>query len=155
MPLVEMDKNCDIYENNFELKGADPVPEAPTRVGSGEGITEAKSYLRRNSAERRLRTQDLVTRRASTHQLHQACPSKKGQTQCHRLPHEWGLGKRITEAKSYPRRNSAERRLRTQDLVTRRASTHQLHQACPSKIKGSYCMHQELISFMYLQQGSS
>jgi hypothetical protein len=41
-----------------------------------------------------------------------------------------GLGKGITEAKSYPRRNSAERRLRTQDLVTRRASTHHLHQAC-------------------------
>jgi hypothetical protein len=39
--------------------------------------------------------------------------SKKGQTQCQRLPHEWGLGKGITEAKSYPRRNSAERRLRT------------------------------------------
>jgi hypothetical protein len=54
------------------------------------------------------------------------------QTQCQRLPHEWGLGKGITEAKSYPRRNSAERRLRTQDLVTRRASTHQLHQARPS-----------------------
>jgi hypothetical protein len=31
-----------------------------------------------------------------------------GQTQCQRLPHEWGLGKGITEAKSYPRRNSAE-----------------------------------------------
>jgi hypothetical protein len=42
----------------------------------------------------------------------------KGQTQCQRLPHEWGLGKGITEAKSYPRRNSAERRLRTQDLMT-------------------------------------
>jgi hypothetical protein len=55
------------------------------------------------------------------------------QTQCQRLPHEWGLGKGITEAKSYPRRNSAERRLRTQDLVTQRASTHQLHQACPSR----------------------
>jgi hypothetical protein len=39
--------------------------------------------------------------------------TKKGQTQCQRLPHEWGLGKGITEAKSYPRRNSAERRLRT------------------------------------------
>jgi hypothetical protein len=52
----------------------------------------------------------------------------KGQTQCQRLPHEWGLGKVITEAKSYLRRNSAEKRLRTQDLVTRRASTHQLHQ---------------------------
>jgi hypothetical protein len=26
---------------------------------------------------------------------------KKGQTQCQRLPHEWGLGKGITEAKSY------------------------------------------------------
>jgi hypothetical protein len=52
---------------------------------------------------------------------------RKGQTQCQRLPHEWGLGKEITEAKSYPRRNSVERRLRTQDLVTRRASTHQLH----------------------------
>jgi hypothetical protein len=37
-----------------------------------------------------------------------------GQTQCQRLPHEWGLEKGITEAKSYPRR------------------THQLHQACPS-----------------------
>jgi hypothetical protein len=34
----------------------------------------------------------------------------KGQTQCQRLPHEWGLGKGITEAKSYPRRNSAERK---------------------------------------------
>jgi hypothetical protein len=56
----------------------------------------------------------------------------KGQTQCQRLSHEWGLGKGITEAKSYPRRNSTERRLRTHDLVTRRASTHQLHQACPS-----------------------
>jgi hypothetical protein len=43
----------------------------------------------------------------------------KGQTQCQRLPHEWGLGKEITETKSYPRRNSAERRLRTQNLVTR------------------------------------
>jgi hypothetical protein len=42
-------------------------------------------------------------------------------------PHKWGLGKGITEAKSYPRKNSAERRLRTQDLVTRRASTHQLY----------------------------
>jgi hypothetical protein len=52
---------------------------------------------------------------------------KKGQTQCQRLPHELGLGKGITETKSYPCRNSAERRLRTQDLVTRRASTHQLH----------------------------
>jgi hypothetical protein len=41
----------------------------------------------------------------------------KGQTQCQRLPHEWGLGKGITEAKSYPRRNSAERRLRTQDFI--------------------------------------
>jgi hypothetical protein len=41
-----------------------------------------------------------------------------GQTQYQRLPHEWGLGKGITEAKSYPRRNSAERRLRTQNLVT-------------------------------------
>jgi hypothetical protein len=49
----------------------------------------------------------------------------KRQTQCQRLPHEWGLGKGITEVKSYPCRNSAERRLRTQDLVTRRASTHQ------------------------------
>jgi hypothetical protein len=58
----------------------------------------------------------------------------KGQTQCQRLPYEWGLGKGITEAKSYPRRNSAERRLQTQDLVTWRASTHQLHQAYPSKI---------------------
>jgi hypothetical protein len=29
----------------------------------------------------------------------------KGQTQCQRLPHEWGLGKEITEAKSYPHRN--------------------------------------------------
>jgi hypothetical protein len=57
---------------------------------------------------------------------------KKRQTQCQRHPHEWGLGKGITEAKSYPCRNSAERRLRTQNLVTRRASTHQLHQACPS-----------------------
>jgi hypothetical protein len=56
---------------------------------------------------------------------------KKGQTQCQRLPHEWGQGKGITEAKSYPRRNSAERQLRTQNLVTQRASTHQLHQACP------------------------
>jgi hypothetical protein len=27
---------------------------------------------------------------------------KGGQTQCQRLPHEWGLGKGITEAKSYP-----------------------------------------------------
>jgi hypothetical protein len=44
---------------------------------------------------------------------------KKGQTQCQRLPHEWGLGKGITEVKSYPCRNSAERRVRTQDLVTR------------------------------------
>jgi hypothetical protein len=58
--------------------------------------------------------------------------TKKGQTQCQRLPHEWGMEKRITEAKSYPRRNSTERRLRTQNLVTRRANTHQLHQACPS-----------------------
>jgi hypothetical protein len=33
----------------------------------------------------------------------------KGQTQCQRLPHEWGLGKGITEVKSYLRRNSAER----------------------------------------------
>jgi hypothetical protein len=57
---------------------------------------------------------------------------KKGQTQCQRLPHEWGLGKGITEVKSYPCRNSAEKRLRTQNLVARRASTHQLHQACPS-----------------------
>jgi hypothetical protein len=38
---------------------------------------------------------------------------KKGKTQYQRLPHEWGLEKGITEAKSYPRRNSAERRLRT------------------------------------------
>jgi hypothetical protein len=30
---------------------------------------------------------------------------KKGQTQCQRLPHEWGLGKGITEVKSYLRRN--------------------------------------------------
>jgi hypothetical protein len=27
---------------------------------------------------------------------------KKGQTQCQRLPHEWGLGKGITKAKSHP-----------------------------------------------------
>jgi hypothetical protein len=27
---------------------------------------------------------------------------KKGQTRCQRLPHKWGLGKRITEVKSYP-----------------------------------------------------
>jgi hypothetical protein len=45
---------------------------------------------------------------------------KKGQTQCQRLPHEWGLGKEITEAKSYPHRNSTERQLRTQDLVVNR-----------------------------------
>jgi hypothetical protein len=32
----------------------------------------------------------------------------KGQAQCQRLPYEWGLGKGITETKSYPRRNSAE-----------------------------------------------
>jgi hypothetical protein len=38
---------------------------------------------------------------------------KKGQIQCQRLPHEWDLEKGITEVKSYPRRNSAERRLRT------------------------------------------
>jgi hypothetical protein len=67
------------------------------------------------------------------HMVQSECFFKRGQTQCQRLPHEWGLGKGITEAKSYPRRNSAERRLRTQDLVTRRASTHQLHQACPSE----------------------
>jgi hypothetical protein len=63
---------------------------------------------------------------------HNQSQKKKGQTQCQRLPHEWGLGKGITEAKSYPHRNSVERRLRTQDLATRRASTHQLYQACPS-----------------------
>jgi hypothetical protein len=28
--------------------------------------------------------------------------SNRGQTQCQRLPHEWGLGKGITKAKSYP-----------------------------------------------------
>jgi hypothetical protein len=39
-------------------------------------------------------------------------------------PHEWSLGKGITEVKSYLRRNSAEKQLRTQDLVTRRVSTH-------------------------------
>jgi hypothetical protein len=38
------------------------------------------------------------------------CDAYKGQTQCQRLPHEWSLGKRITKAKSYPRRNSVERR---------------------------------------------
>jgi hypothetical protein len=38
------------------------------------------------------------------------CDAYKGQTQCQRLPHEWGLGKGITEEKSYPRRNSVERR---------------------------------------------
>jgi hypothetical protein len=54
----------------------------------------------------------------------------KRQTQYQRLPHEWGLGKGITEAKSYHRRNSAKRRLRTQNLVTRRASTHQLAFCC-------------------------
>jgi hypothetical protein len=38
--------------------------------------------------------------------IHSNTTIKKGQTQCQRLPHEWGLGKGITEAKSYPRRNS-------------------------------------------------
>jgi hypothetical protein len=66
---------------------------------------------------------------------HELESKKKGQTQCQRLPHEWGLGKEITEAKSYPCRNSVERRLRIQNLVTRRASTHQLHQACPSWVR--------------------
>jgi hypothetical protein len=32
----------------------------------------------------------------------EASRGTKGQTQCQRLPHEWGLGKGITEAKSYP-----------------------------------------------------
>jgi hypothetical protein len=35
---------------------------------------------------------------------------KKGQTQCQRLPHEWGLGKEKTEA-SLPLAKSAERLL--------------------------------------------
>ena len=39
-----------------------------------------------------------------------------GQTQCRRLPHEWGLGKEKTEA-SLPPAKSAERLLRTRDLV--------------------------------------
>jgi len=42
---------------------------------------------------------------------------KKGQTQCRRLPHEWGLGKGKTEA-SLPPAKSVERLLRTHDLVT-------------------------------------
>jgi len=43
--------------------------------------------------------------------------NKKGQTQCRRHPHEWGLGKGKTEA-SLPPAKSAERLLRTRDLVT-------------------------------------
>ena len=39
------------------------------------------------------------------------------QTQCRRLPHEWGLGKGKTEA-SLPPAKSAEKLLRTHDLVT-------------------------------------
>jgi hypothetical protein len=52
-------------------------------------------------------------------------PEGGGQTQW--LPHEWGLEKGITEAKFYPRRNSVQRRFRTHDLMTQRASTHRLH----------------------------
>jgi hypothetical protein len=37
-------------------KGADPVLEAPTRVGSGERNNQSKVLPRRNFAERRLRT---------------------------------------------------------------------------------------------------
>jgi len=43
--------------------------------------------------------------------------NEKGQTQCRRLPHEWGLGKGKTEA-SLPPTKSTERLLRTHDLVT-------------------------------------
>jgi len=42
---------------------------------------------------------------------------RAGQTQCRRLPHEWGLGKGKTEA-NLPPAKSAERLLRTRDLVT-------------------------------------
>jgi len=33
---------------------------------------------------------------------HQLSAKKKGQTQCRRLPHEWGLGKEKTEASLPP-----------------------------------------------------
>ena len=45
--------------------------------------------------------------------------SKKGQTQCRRLPHEWGLGKGIK-----PPPANAERLLWTRDLVTQWYSSH-------------------------------
>jgi len=41
----------------------------------------------------------------------------RGQTQCWRLPYEWGLGKGKNEA-SLPPAKSVERLLRTCDLVT-------------------------------------
>jgi hypothetical protein len=74
MPYTVWLLHCVLVWLNWTMAG--PVPEAPTRVGSGEGNNRSKVLPRRNSAERRLRTQDLVTRRASTHQLHQACPSE-------------------------------------------------------------------------------
>jgi len=51
--------------------------------------------------------------------LSRSCASyvTSGQTQCRRLPHEWGLGEGKTEA-SLPPAKSAERLLRTRDLVT-------------------------------------
>jgi hypothetical protein len=42
---------------------------------------------------------------------------KKGQTQCRKLPREWGPGKRKTEVSLLPAK-SAERLLRTHDLVS-------------------------------------
>jgi hypothetical protein len=53
---------------------ADPVPEAPTRVGSGEGNNRSKVPLQKFCRET-ASNPGPVTRRASTHQLHQACPS--------------------------------------------------------------------------------
>ena len=47
-------------------RGADPVPEAPTWVGSVEGKNRGKPSPHK-SAERLLRTQDLVTQWDSSH----------------------------------------------------------------------------------------
>jgi len=58
----------------------------------------------------------LQEKEESNHSRSNLC-KLKGQTQCRRLPHEWGLGKGKTEA-SLPPAKSAKRLLRTRDLVT-------------------------------------
>jgi hypothetical protein len=86
-------------------------------VSNISGITSNfKVFVLQNCARAQAAALNLVCSNNFNHGNPLFLSSVTGQTQCQRLPHEWGLGKGITEAKCYLRRNSAERQLRSKVL---------------------------------------